>query len=150
MVIARLHVQMIEAARGGLSPAEEIEAWEFIKFLVLHVQEKRDPAGWVARMTELSAYVLTALADKFPEEEEKWIGVLREFMADTKFPDEYDGGKAYSWINTVIRLDAWAWGASWENGELRLSPRRSLIEDPRAPKQARVWTPEGWKEVGLD
>ncbi|NUN97163.1 MAG: hypothetical protein HUU16_13430 [Candidatus Omnitrophica bacterium] len=146
MLIARLHVQMIEAARGTLPGEEEEEAWKAIRMLAELVAEKVSKEGWTVRMTDLSYMVLTALADKYPEESDKWIGMLNRYNRDYDLPGKHDGGKAFSWMNSAIRLDAWAWGATWSRGTLHLRPR-SILEDPRAPKTARVWTPKGWVEL---
>ena len=47
---------------------------------------------------------------------------------------------------SALRLDSWAWGATWEKGVLRVRPR-TLLQDPRAPQQATVWTPAGKVEL---
>ena len=148
MVLARLHVQLIETARGTLPPEEEDAVWRFLRFIVEVVREKGG-GGWTFRAVSLSYMVLTALADHYPDEAETWIGLLNRWNEEYGMPEAHDGGKAYSWVVSALRLDAWAWGATWEDGVLRVRPR-TIVKDPRAPKRATVWTPKGKVELVLE
>ena len=58
-------------------------------------------------------------------------------------PVKHDGGKPFDWIMGAVGLDAWAWGATWDRGTLRVKPQMALLEDPNAPKEATVLTPAG-------
>ena len=141
MVLARLHVQLIEAARGALPPEEEEEVWQFIRFMT-EVMRDKGAGGWILRAVSLSYMVLTALADHYPDEAETWIALLNRWNGEYNMPEAHDGGKPYSWVISALRLDAWAWGATWEDHVLHVRPR-TILKDPRAPKQATVWTPKG-------
>lgn len=146
MLLARLHVQMLEAAAGSLPPAEEAEAWDFIRRMARLVDEKPD-GGWIMRATSLAYLSLPSLADRYPEEADQWIAMLNRWNAAVQAPDEHDGGKTYSWVTSAIRFDAWAWGATLQDGVLQFGPKPALLDDPRAPKTAEVWTPDGWRQI---
>ena len=36
-----------------------------------------------------------------------------------------------------------AWGATWRDGELHLSPKYAVLDNEQAPKRAPISTPEG-------
>lgn len=142
MVLARLHVQMLEAADGALPEDEEEDAWGFVRFIAQLLEERGNGEGWVQRATSLSYVVLTALVDRFPEEEERWLTLLRQRNARHDLPAGHDGGKAYCWTISALRFDSWAWGAEWHDDVLHLYPT-SLLADVRAPHRATVNTPRG-------
>ena len=148
MVLARLHVQLIETARGTLPPEEEDAAWRFLRFIIEVVREKGG-GGWTMRAVSLSYMVLTALADHYPDEADTWIDLLNRWNEECDMPEKHDGGKPYSWVISALRFDAWAWGATWEDGTLRVRPR-AVLNDPRAPKRATVWTPKGKVELVVE
>jgi hypothetical protein len=143
MVMARLHVQLIEAAQGTLPPEEEEDAWAFIRAMHETFSAKGRDDGWVMRAISLSYLPLTALADHHPDEAAAWIDRLREWNAFKELPDTHDGGKPYSWVVSALRFDSWAWGATWEDGTLHLQPHVGLLKDTRAPKTATILTPDG-------
>jgi len=146
MVLARLHVLVLEAADGALPHDEEEDAWRFIRFAANLYEERGDGEGWVQRATSLAYVVLTALADRFPEEEGHWLDLLRQRNAKLGLPAGHDGGKAYCWTISALRFDAWAWGAQWRDDVLHLWPR-ALLDDGRAPRRATVQTPRGGVEL---
>lgn len=146
MLLARLHVEMLEAAAGDLPPQEEAEAWDFVRRMAQLADEKPD-GGWIMRATSLAYVSLTALADRYPDEGGHWIGMLNRWNAASRTPDEHDGGKTYSWVTSALRFDAWAWGATIRDGTLQFDPKPDLLDDPRAPTSAEVWTPDGWRRV---
>jgi hypothetical protein len=145
MLLARLHVQLIEVAHGVLPSDEEEEAWQFIRCMV-ELARDRGGEGWILHAVSLSYMVLTALADHYPHEADTWIGLLHRWNEEHGMPEAHTGGKAYSWVISALHFDAWAWGATWEHGVLCVQPR-GILKDPRAPDHATVWTPEG--KVGL-
>ena len=150
MVLSRLNAQLVEAARGRLPREEEEEAWRFMRFTNELFREKGGDDGWVMRAVDLSYLPLTALADRYPEESERWTGLLNYWNEAVEMPQTHDGGKPYSWVVGALRLDAWAWGATWEEGALRLRPRMQLLEAPGAPKRAAISTPQGVVEVQVE
>ena len=146
MLLARLHVQMLETAAGDLPPQEEADAWDFVRRMAELVDGKPD-GGWIMRATSLAYVCLTALADRYPKEADLWVAMLNRWNAASQTPDEHDGGKTYSWVTSALRFDAWAWGATLRDGTLQFDPKPALLNDPRAPKSAQVWTPDGWRQV---
>ena len=142
MVLARQHVQMLEAADGTLPSQEEEDAWGFVRFIAELLEERGGGEGWVQRATSLAYIVLTALADRFPEDETRWLDLLRHRNAWHDLPGAHDGGKAYCWTISALRFDAWAWGAEWRDETLHLHPT-TLLVDERAPHHATVQTPRG-------
>jgi len=141
MVLGRLHVQLLETGGMLLDTDEQEECWEFIR-LVATICAENAGGGWDMRRTSLSYYVLTALADRYPEEEDRWLGLMMKWNAEMGLPEGHDGGKMWSWVNSAIRFDAWSWGATWEDGELYVRPR-ATVYDVRAPRQAVISTPKG-------
>ena len=111
------------------------------------MQERNQEGGWDFRRTSLSYMVLAALEEQYPQEADHWLGVQRRFNARTDMPVRHGGGKAYSWIVAALNHDAYAWGATWADGVLHVRPKQVLLEDPRAPKAATIYTPEGPVEL---
>ena len=140
MLLARLHVQMIET--GRLHREEEEEAWLFVEKMAWILRDS-DPGGWIKRGISLSYVSILALAEQFPERAEEWLAFLVAQNAANELPDTHDGGKAYSWVTSALRFDSWAWKASWEGNRLRVRPCEALLQDPRAPKEAVVFAPIG-------
>jgi hypothetical protein len=139
MVLGRLHMQLIE--KGGLASDEEEDCWNFVR-LVAELCDTHPGGGWDMRRTDLSYFVLTALADRDPQDADRWLGLMTRWNTEMNLPDEHDGGKMWSWTNSAVRFDAWSWGATWEDGELYVRPRVTVY-DPRAPKEAVISTPGG-------
>ncbi len=147
MLHAATHALVLEAAQGRLPPEEEEAAWRFMRFAndVFHDQGRDD--HWVQRAICLSYLSLTALAERYPAEADKWVGLLNFWNEAQGMPDRHDGGKAYDWVAGAIRFDSSAWGAVWKDGALHLQPELRLLNDPRAPKGATIHTPMGEIEV---
>ncbi len=142
MVLARVQTQYLEAMKGRWRSDEEA-GWDFIRSM-LELVDSHEKGDWAKRAVDLSYFPFIAMAEHFPDEADYWLDMMNRWNAEMEMPDTHDGGKAYSWVMSAIRFDAWAWGARWEDGTLVLSPSTKLLEDPRAPETARIWTPEGW------
>ncbi len=139
---AMLHVLLLQA--GPLPPQEEEESWRFVRFAMEAARDRGQDldTGWFARRTAQCYVALTALADRFPQEEREWLLVLRRFNDHDGMPEAHDGHKAATWLTAAIWFDSWAWGARWMNGELHVRPR-SLSDDARAPRTCVISTPAG-------
>jgi hypothetical protein len=151
--LARTHLQLIEAARGTLSAKTETDSWDFMKFIANEVDKKGNQPqdnGWQALRMALAYPVVTALADKFPEENAHWSAWLNKWNTTIGMPDAHSGAKAYEWVSGALTFDAWAWGAKWEGGKLTVKPQKAVLDDPRAPKQCRVSTPVGPVDLAWD
>jgi hypothetical protein len=139
---AMLHVLLLDT--GALPPQEQDECWRFVRFAMETARDKgrdTDPS-WLERRTAQSYVALTALADRFPQEEREWVALLRRFNDHDGMPEIHSGYKAATWLTAAIWLDSWAWDARWLNGELHVRPH-SIVADPRAPRVCSISTPAG-------
>jgi hypothetical protein len=147
MVHAAAHAMMLEAADGRLPPEEEAAAWRFMRFANNLSHDKGRDDHWVLRAICQCYQPLIALADRYPAEAGKWLRLLNFWNRAQGMPETHDGGKAFDWVAGAIRFDAWAWGAVWKEGALHLRPEPRLLDQPRAPKEATIYTPMGAVEV---
>ena len=146
MVQARLQVQYLAKDTWMCARGSRDAEWDFVRRMNEVFYEK-EHSGWEKRAGSLSYMSLTALADAFPDESDKWIDRLIHWNTELELPDTHDGGKTHSWVTSALRFDSWAWGATWEDDALHLRPKTRLLEDPRAPKHATIATPRGDVEV---
>lgn len=150
MLLAQYHAKLLAVARGTLPPEEEAEAYDFMRFMVAHVDEKGPGGSWDFRRTGMGYEVLAALADKFPAEADLWQETVNKWNDETGMPEAHDGAQPYTWVTAALRFDSWVWGAAWTNGTLRLEPKRVVLDHPKAPKTAQLWTPRGWITLRYD
>jgi len=142
MLLARLHAHLLRAGEGGLPQAEREEAGAFLR-QASELAATRGGTGWVLHGTALSYGVLPVLAELYPDEAERWLAELNERNRRHGMPGTHDGGQPFTWASGALWLDCWAWGARWEQGELRTRPQRALLRADGAPRRATVATPEG-------
>jgi hypothetical protein len=149
-LLSALHVDLLEQAGDQLSADEQKEYWTFTTFCTdLIAQEKWKPGDneWGIFTAALLYGSLSSLSDHFPQDAAKYEALLNTHNTKFNMPDTHSGGRAYSWVSGALTLDAWAWGGTWENGELHLRPHARVLSDPRAPKKAIISTPKGPVEV---
>jgi hypothetical protein len=143
MLLARLNVQLLETETNRLTDTERDNIYAFLEFIVQDCADRESSGGWEFRRTGLSYMVLSHLIDAQPDRAEHWLHILEQFNKETDMPERHDGAKAYSWMTGAIRFDAWAWGATWQDGALRFNPQHALLSDSDVPKKATIYTPEG-------
>ena len=141
-LLARLHVQLLETGAEKIPQSEQEESWRFIKRMAELVRDRRGN-GWLEHRVNLQYVVLTALADRYPDEASEWIELLKEYNQEVGMSERKSGSKAYSFALSALKFDSWAWGATWSRGELLVSPHMDLLNSPGAPDTAVVSTPDG-------
>ena len=149
-LLSALHVDVLEAAGDQLSADDQKEYWAFANFCAdLIAQEKWKPGDneWGVFTAALLYGALSSLADHFPADAAKYETLINTHNTKFTMPDSHSGGRAYSWVSGALTLDAWVWGATWEQDALRLQPRARILSDPRAPKKATISSPKGPVEV---
>lgn len=149
MLLGRLHVQLLWTGTQLLSHAQKTEIHEFLRF-VAELAAERGGTGWARRGTSLSYPVLTALAEEYPHEADRWLGLLAQRNRQQGMPGSHDGGKPFSWVTSALWLDAWTWGARWQAGKLTAEPHAALLSISDAPRSALVSTPAGPRELVLE
>lgn len=142
MVLARLHLQLLQTAGSSLPPDETVASWQFMRFMAELVQD-RGGEGWVTHGVAMSYMVLAALADRFPAEAARWLDMLDQRNHQNGMPASHDGGRPYNWVVAALWFDSRAWNASWDDGTLHLDPHPRLLGLRGAPQQATVLSPAG-------
>lgn len=150
VLLARLHVLLLEKGGMAINEQERKESWKYIKEMLRLARDRgaeESNKDWFVYRMALEYSVIAALLCEFPEESAEWTALLRADNERFAMPESHSGGRAYSWVSGAMALDAVAWGAEWVDGSLTLDPIPSLLDDPRAPKKAVISTPNGLVEA---
>ena len=145
-LLARLHVALVEETGDVIPKEKHTEYMAFAEKMVDLLETRwngKTDTDWWPFAGSLLYCDLPALADYYPDKATRFEAMLNTYNAKFEMPEKHSGGRAHSWMSGAIRFDSWVWGATWKKGKLYLSPRKQILEDPRAPKKATIQTPKG-------